>query len=682
MRDFSACWGSALYALVRRLLAICLLLVPVVAFAAEWQDPTPQELSMTSYPADPNAQAVFLYREETVDDNIHIHTLYARIKILSEKGKEQYSDVEIPYLANGYNIRGITGRTIHSDGTIVPFTGKPYDKLLAKEGEARVMAKVFSMPDVQVGSIIEYRWVLGYDDHIVSSPQWQIQQGIPLLKGHYHFAPSTMLNGGSTYITSNERGHQDVANILLYSYILPPQTTVRFGQDGYNLDVENIPAIPHEEALPPFRSVVYRLDFYYSPFRTPDQYWKTVGKYWSKDFDRFANPSDKIRTAVNGIIAPGDNDDQKTQKIYAAVMKLENTSFTREHSTEENKAEGLKVKTADDIWTQQRGNDDELTRLFVAMERAAGLKAYGAVVVDRDRDVFLQSFLSWDQLDDELAIVTINGKEAFFDPGQRYCEYGKLHWKHTWAGGVRQTANGPEVFTSPGMQYPDNSESRIAELTLDPTGQVTGLIHITMTGANALYWRQAALRGDEAGVKKQFEEHLQHSMPPGVQVKTNHFVTLDGYTTPLMVVVNVSGTLGTQTGKHVFLPAVFFEASEAPRFAAAKRDNPVDIHYPYMVQDQFQITLPPNISAEGVPQNSDVPFLPYGDYVVKFGTKDNVFAYGRLLRVANTFYTAAEYPGLHTFFQKVSADDQAQVALKMSPITAAAAPAAPVLNGK
>jgi len=672
-----------LFAVLRRLVALCLVLVPLAAFASsEWQQPTPEELKMTSYAAAPDAPAVYLYREETVDDNLHIHTLYARIKILSEKGKEMYSDVEIPYLASGYNIRGIAGRTIHSDGTILPFTGKPYDKLLVKEGNVRVMAKVFSMPDVQVGSIIEYRWILGYDSSIVSSPHWQIQQRIPVLKAHYHFIPSSYMNGGSTYLTTNENGHEETANILLYSYILPPGVTVREGEDGYNLEVENIPEMPHGDYLPPLQSLSYRLVFYYSPFRTPAEYWKTEGKYWSKDFNQFADPSGKIREAVKGIVAPGDSDELKAQKIYAAMMKLDNTSFTREHTAEENKAEGVKLKNAEDIWTAQRGNDDEITRLFVAMARAAGLKAYGAIVVNRDDSVFVPDFLSWDQLDDEIAIVSIDGKEVFLDPGQRYCEFGKLHWKHTWAGGLRQTDHGTETFTSPGMGYQGNSVDRFAELTLDPDGKVHGLIRETMTGAQALYWRQTALRGDEAGVKKQFEEKLQSSMPPGVLVKTDHFVGLTDSTHPLMAIVSVSGTLGTQTGKHVFVPAVFFEAGNSPVFAETQRVNAVDMHYPYMVHDQVQITLPPNITVDGLPQGGDVPYVPDADCIVKFVSRGNIYAYGRLFRLASNFYTAAEYPALRSFYQKVSANDQEQLALKMVPVAAAAPAKAASTGGK
>lgn len=370
---------------------------------------------------------------------------------------------------------------------------------------------------------------------------------------------------------------------------------------------------------------------------------------------------------MNSIVAATDTDEQKVQKIYAAVMKLDNTSFTRQHTAQENKVEHLKVKSAQDIWAQQRGNGDEITWLFLAMVRAAGLKAYAAMVVDRDQKLFDTTYLSWDQLDDGLAIVVINGKEVFFDPGQRYCEFGKLHWKHTWAGGVRQVDNGTQLFTSPGPSFADNSLKRSAQLTLDADGQVQGLIYMTMTGAPALRWRQAALRSDEAGVKKDFEESLQRSMPAGVQVNTNHFVGLTNFNFPLMVVLNASGTLGIRTGKHILLPAVFFETGNPSLFAKTQRVEPVDLHYPYTVQDDFHLTLPSNVAIESLPSGGDLPLSGYADCMAKFVSQGNTLAYGRLLRVANILYKPAEYPALRTFFQTLSSNDHRQVALRVTP---------------
>ena len=71
-------------------------------------------------------------------------------------------------------------------------------------------------------------------------------------------------------------------------------------------------------------------------------------------------------------------------------MKMENTDFTREHTSAEEKAEGLKlIHSTDDVLERKRGSSDQLTQLFVAMARAAGMKAYVISVTNQDRHLFV-----------------------------------------------------------------------------------------------------------------------------------------------------------------------------------------------------------------------------------------------------------------------------------------------------
>ncbi len=654
---------------------VCLLLAASIrAFGAPtWTDPTPDELKMTTDPAAPDAPAIFLFREETVDDNLHYHRLYARIKILTEKGKQDYSDVEIPYEAGVANVRAVEGRTIHSDGTVIPFSGKPYSKELQKNGEQKIMAKVFSMPDVQVGSILEYRYDLEYEDNWYMPPYWYIQQPVFVRKAHYHFVP---LNLAATFkvLTSKDAfGKETVANRLLFYAGLPPGVKVREGMDGYDLAVDNIPPLAHEEFSPPLDSYSYRLIFYYSEASGEVDFWKAEAKVWAKDVDRFANPSDKIRQAVAGIVAPGDTDDQKLRKIYAAVMALENTRFTREHSQAENKAAGLRVKTASDIWEQKRGSDDELARLFISMARAAGFKAYAMAVTERDRNALNPGYLDWGQFEDEIAIVNVGGKDVLFDPGQRYCEYGKLHWMHTQVVGIRQNDNGGGVLETPSAGYQDNPIHRMADLELSGDGTLKGTIRVTMNGADALRWRQEALRSDEEEVKKDFDEVMRREVPDGVQVKTSHFVGLTDSTAGLMVVADVSGSLGTRTGKRVVLPSAFFEARTRPLFAEEKRENPVDLRYPYIAQDSVSLKLAPGLTVESLPNKSEFTMKQAAAYKASYSFKDNAYTQERVLAVGLTRYKKEEYPQLRDFFQKTGAQDQEQLVLKQAAVTATAA---------
>jgi hypothetical protein len=331
------------------------------AATSDFQQPTREELSMTSDPAAPGADAVYLLRQETSDDKLHFHSLYARIKILTENGK-RYADVEIPYEGLTFTIRAVEGRTVHPDGTIIPFTGKPIDKLLFKSGDRRIMSRVFSLPDVQVGSIIEYRYVLAYKDNIASSPQCYIQ---PLFvhSAHYHFNPTT-----HELVSNNEHGN--VVNRLLYTQVLPPGAKVREGLDGFDLEVENIPAISAEEYMPPMRSVSYRVLFYYTAAYSGDDYWKEMGKYWSKDVNRFAAPSGKMQQVAQQIVSSGGTEEEKLKKIIFSPSALFSAAVRSPV-----KLVFSSCITAADIYRNRYGDCKDKATLLIAMLRAIGVHA-------------------------------------------------------------------------------------------------------------------------------------------------------------------------------------------------------------------------------------------------------------------------------------------------------------------
>lgn len=225
---------------------------------------------------------MILFHEETADDKLRMHSEYVRIKVLAEKGKSR-ADVEIPFFGRYFTITDAAGRTIHSDGAVIPFTGKPYEKTIVKSKDFSYKAKVFTMPDVQVGSIIEYRYKLRYDDDRVVPPKWYIQSDLYLRQGHYHFVPST-----HDIVTE----HGDLANggALAYYQSLPKGGQVTHtDHDGYDLVVKDIPPILDEDFQPPLDSLSFRVQFFYSAYHDQSDFWKSEGKYWSRYGDNFIN---------------------------------------------------------------------------------------------------------------------------------------------------------------------------------------------------------------------------------------------------------------------------------------------------------------------------------------------------------------------------------------------------------
>jgi Domain of Unknown Function with PDB structure (DUF3857)/Transglutaminase-like superfamily len=652
------------------LLALPLLSGSITASAQKWTDPTPEELSMTSQPEVPGAGAVYLFREEMTDDQLHVFSIYVRLKVLTEKGKD-YANVEINYAnrsdGSGTSITDVAGRTIHPDGKVIPYTGKPYDKLIEQTQDEKHKAKVFTLPDVDVGSIIEYRYSIRYDDMYFIAPQWYIQSELFTRKAHYRWKPTD-----KQLISSDERGQ--LTNTISWTPILPKDAEIKSsrlagdGQATIEVNVKNIMPTPDEVYMPPIGSFSYRVLFYYTPYRSEEEYWKNEGKHWAKVSDKFIGPESGVKAAVQQLVSPSDTADQKLHKIYGAVMEMENTDFTHEHSAAEEKSQGLKeARNTDDILARKRGDSDQLTELFVAMARAAGMKAYLMMVTNRDRHIFLKAYFSLRQLDDAIALVDVDGKQLTFDPGSRYCQYGQLAWKHTLAGGLRQNDSGAEIAYTPEQESVSSSQIlRVANLTMNDQGEVTGKVDLTYMGSPALRWRQVALRQDRAGLEDQMQRAVESMMPAGMEVKVASVDNLTAYDKPLVASFTVKGPIGSATGKRLLIPGDIFESRAKPTFSHDKREQAVYFDYPYVTRDAVRVNFPANaFTVESLPASETEMYQTAMRYELKTEQAPASVTFRRSFQMAGILYKAEEYKDIREFYNKFESKDQENVVLKV-----------------
>ncbi|MGA2754141.1 MAG: DUF3857 and transglutaminase domain-containing protein [Terracidiphilus sp.] len=628
---------------------------------------------MTSDPKAPGADAVYLDIEEIANDPMHYQSTYARIKVLTEKGKE-LATVELPYLKGSFKVADIKGRTIHPDGTVIPLTVKPEDLMVAKTGETQIGKKVFSLPSVEVGSILEYSYDIRYDDDEFSSPEWEIQRHYFVHKAHYQFTPfkAFMPRGSADTTTSmyltDSRGR--VVNSLIWWNHLPPGVTMQTSVNGsYSVDVTDIPPIPDEEWMPPIESFLYRVFFYYKAASNATDFWVSDAKLWSKDVDKFAEPSKAIQDAVNGLIAPTDSDLDKARKLYEAVQALDNTDYSRTKSASEMKELKIRVaKHAQDTWVQRSGSSEDIAMLYLAMLRAAGLTAYATKVVDRDQGLFDPSYLSLEQLDSTLVALSTGDKEILLDPGEKMCPFQTTNWRHSNAKGLGQSPQGVSIATTASQQYTENTTTRVGDVYLDGQGGITGHINIIMIGQAALHWRQRALEEDDAELKKEFDrEELDRTVPEGVEAHVDHFLSMNDPYTKLMAVVKLKGSLGAATAKRLILPGFFFETrGHVPFVNEEKRLEPVDMHYGDRVTDEITYHLPDGVTVEGAPQDTSVPWTGHAVFIVKSKAEPGQITIANSLARAFTEAKPEEYQDLRGFYQKVAAADQEQLVLTNS----------------
>jgi hypothetical protein len=665
-----------------RLLLGAALLISLVSAcaAADWPPITPEEQALKDVEEQLGAPAVILERQEIADDLNNYHSTYKRIKVLTDAGRKE-ADVELPYNRNGFSISEISGRTVHPDGTVIPFEGKPFDKVLIRGRGIRIHVKAFTLPDVQVGSILDFRYSLRYNDNRVLAPEWIVQDHLFQRKATFKFIP--FQGRGNVYITLP---HDQIANNISWTTLLPAQykpqqhtlpvssMQTAHGTAAYWVDlaIDKVPAFIEEPYMAPPEILKWRVNFYYVVTGKQEDYWKDQGKFWNKDVESFLGKKHGIAEAVNQVVAVSDTPDQKTRKIYAFVSQLENQSYVPRRSELEQKALGMRYNAgAEDVLQQRSGDHDDLNRLLTAMLRAAGIPASMMLVPDRDSRIFIPSFLSMSQFSAEIAVAQVDGKDVFLDPGTKFCPYGVTDWRYSGNQGLRQVeGKGAEIKAVPLSNYSQALVTRLARLKVDDDGRAEGTLGVAYYGLEAMDRRQQGAKTDDEGRKQLLEDELKSWLPGDSEVSLTGPPAWDKTEEPLVATFKIKCPIMISAGKRVLLPLHPFQFNNRPRFSAAKRVNAVYFYFPSREVDEVHLTLPSGLQIENLPAN-DTQKLSYAAYVTENkpeGT-NGIFA-RRDIVMAGMAFPPDSYPEVKTFYDKVKAGDDQEAILKAVPHSA------------
>jgi hypothetical protein len=268
-----------------------------------------EEMKFKEVPGQPGAPAAILYREE-IDDDVknHFHMTYVRMKILTEAGR-QFADVNVEFAKGWANIENVSARTIHADGTVIPFDGKVYDKELVKARGYKEHVKTFTVPDVQVGSIIEYRYFFRYWDKYFIAPLWIIQTDLWQKHVHFKFLPQDTWS--HPLMDWRERTVQGVAwTTMCPKELQPQQSKILTGGEQIEINGTNVAPFVEEPYMVTSNKFRYNVHFYYLTSKKQEDFWKTEGKFWNKDAEKYMGKKDGVAEQVNQIVGANDTPEQ------------------------------------------------------------------------------------------------------------------------------------------------------------------------------------------------------------------------------------------------------------------------------------------------------------------------------------------------------------------------------------
>jgi hypothetical protein len=432
--------------------------------------------------------------------------------------------------------------------------------------------------------------------------------------------------------------------------------------------VHDVAAFQVEDFMPPENELKARVDFVYSdePFeRDVDKYWKRVGKKLNGQVESFVDKRSAMEQAVAQIVSPSDPPEVKLRKIYDRVQQLRNTSFELQKTEQEEKREKEKAPSnVEEVWKRGYGDGTELTWLYLALARAAGLEAYGVYVSDRRNYFFTNQSRDRNKLDSNIVLVKLNGKDVYFDPGVAFTPYGLLEWPETGVAGLRLDKDGGSWIQSTLPQSSDSRIERKAKLSLSETGDLEGKLTVTFTGLEGMSRRLEKIHSDDADRKRSLEDEVKDYVPVATEVDLTNQPDWKSASQPLVAEFNIKipGWVAG-AGSRALFPVGLFSAPEQHIFEHANRVHPIYFEFPLEKVDDVTIDLPLGWQVQSLPkaQNQDGHVVAYNLLVEKSVTSLHLT---RKITVDFLLIEAKYYPALRNFFQVVRTGDEEQIVLQ------------------
>jgi len=618
-----------------------------------FQPVSPDELKMTSEPLAPGAPAIILYRQVDRDDNSRTshEDNYFRIKILTEEGR-RHADVEIPFLKGNNDVVNVRARTIKPDGSIVNFDGKVYEKNLVKGRGVKYLAKTFTLPDVQVGGIIEYFFTIDLGENMLFDSHWILSDELFTKKAQFSLKPYK-----GTYQTFN----------LRWSWQgLPAGADPKEGPDGIvRMEANNIPSFQTEDFMPPPNELKSRVDFIYQeglPEKDADSFWKHFGKKRNGRLESFVGKKGAMQQAVAQIVAPADSQDVKLRKIYDRVQQIRNTSYEVQKTEQEEKRSKEKpVENVEELWKRGYGNGQQLTWLFLGLARAAGFEAYGCWVSGRSEYFFTPVTMQSAKLNANVVLVKLNGKDLYFDPGGAFTPFAMLEWAETGVPGLRLDKDGGSFIRTTLPQASESRIERLGKLKLSDAGDLEGKLTVTYTGLEAMYKRLEERHADEVERKKFLEERVTSQIAAASEAELTNKPDWSSSETPLVAEFNLKiPGWASGAGKRVVIPAAIFTTAEKGIFEHANRVHPIYFEYPHEKSDDVTVELPPGWQVSSVPPPQEVNGKIIV-YTLKVESSPGTLRLTRNLSVDILLLEPKYYASLRSFFQAVRTSDGVQI---------------------
>lgn len=618
----------------------------------KWGKVSNKELKMTTYDKDPDAVAVVLgdvgsLRYGDMGINYKRHT---RIKILKKEGLD-YANQEVSYYYRGNKrqLKKLEAQIVNPDGQVVKLSKKDFFEEKTTKYRAK---KKFTLPNVQVGAIIEYRYTL---TQAYSTPYWNFQREIPVKWSEYTFehpveASYAQLSQGSQlyHIKEVEKGGYQAGKYVI--------------TDIHHFVMKDVAALKAEAYITTMddylTNVRFQLQNYTMGGKSKDfiNTWEELAKqlYKQKSFGKQFKVNTnhrKISQALEPIKATAG--DEPMGKIMAAYHFI-----TNRLKWDGDDGFTLEEESFNEVWENKKGNSAAINLIFVLALQELGLNAKPALTSTRTHGKLLQTYPFVSQFNYVLAHVEIDGKFVLLDAtsGMKMPDLLNPDALNRYAWVVdEKEPKWVDIFAT------RTNTTNSAKVSIDEEGILSGDLACRADNYQA-YFMRADL--EEKKPKEVIQEFFDEEL--SAEIENIAIKNEKDFKEKLSFTAQFSTENAAEiNGDLIYINAVLLDKQTENPFKSEKREFPVDMAYPFKDQYIFELNIPEGYGVEELPENVSMTLL---DKAAKFQflatEKAGTVQIVSKVILTRTVYSPEEYKSIREFYDAIVEKHASQIVLK------------------
>jgi hypothetical protein len=520
------------------------------------------------------------------------------VKILNSRG-QRYANIAIPYTSQS-QVENIRARTISPKGEIkVLNKGNIYDVNLYPRfifySDQR--AKLFTMPAIEDGSIVEYRYRLRISGRSLW-PSWSFQDNVPTLKSRF------MLVAPSEWDVNYKHYNVDLEVVV--------SEAPKGFRSTYTWEIANVPALKSEFGMPSLKECVARLDI--APLGMNS--WDDVALWYHELAEPGIKAGKNVKELALTLTEGVESNEDKLRIIYEWVRDQVR------YIAVEIGIGGYQPHPAEQVLVNRYGDCKDVSTLLCSLSREVGIEAYEVLVSTWQNGEPDTSLPSPFQFNHAIAYCpSIGDSGLWLDATEKGCPFGDLPWYDQGLPVLVVGKDGEaEVITTPHLHADNNHKLFEWQVELEETGVATVMGSTQFSGALATEMREALFYASRDDRRQWLETYLA-TRCSGAKLDSFHISGLHPVSDPLTICYkfHTNSFAVPDAGEMDFRPGQILAFDLPDYFRSPDRDHPIQFRFGVHNELKLTINLPDKWVAN-TPAWSDSIVSPFGSAFWSYST--------------------------------------------------------------